>query len=147
MSLEGQLDPRHLPLTAPRRDSGRAVPADKVDLVPTLVEEFYSVARRDDLLGPVFERYVSDWPAHLERMVAFWSSAVFRTGSYSGRPFEVHRRIVELSPTHFERWLALWRETVRAHVPQPEAGQFEALAERMAVAMQDRLGRSDAIGA
>lgn len=127
-----------LPLTAPAA-AGAEASAREAELVSRLVHGFYGAARRDDVLGPVFERYVRDWPAHLERMERFWASAVFRAGTYSGRPLEAHRGIAELTPTHFERWLALWRRTVSQQVPEPEAARFIALAERMATAIRSRL--------
>src|SRR5262249_21275438 len=71
------------------------------DLIRDVVAEFYRRARRDGRLGPVFEAQVNEWDAHLARMNDFWSAALLRTGRYSGRPVETHRRIGGLSARHF----------------------------------------------
>ena len=40
----------------------------------TLVEAFYARVRADAELGPIFEDAIDDWPEHLEKLAAFWSS-------------------------------------------------------------------------
>lgn len=37
-----------------------------------LVETFYGKIRDDELLGPIFNQRIADWPAHLARMKGFW---------------------------------------------------------------------------
>ena len=44
------------------------------DSLRLLVADFYDRVRADPVLGPVFEGAVTDWPAHLDRLTAFWSS-------------------------------------------------------------------------
>ncbi len=51
----------------------RATGLDEAQLT-ALVHNFYAKVRSDPLLGPIFEPRITDWTAHLERMVAFWSS-------------------------------------------------------------------------
>jgi hemoglobin len=101
------------------------------DLVRDVVAEFYRRARRDGRLGPVFEAQVREWDAHLARMNDFWSAALLRTGRYSGRPVETHRRIGGLSARHFDRWIELFEETVRDLCPPPQAEAFLVRARRM----------------
>jgi hemoglobin len=40
--------------------------------------------RTDALLGPVFNRAIQDWDAHLDKLPAFWSSVTLMTGRYKG---------------------------------------------------------------
>jgi hemoglobin len=42
--------------------------------------DFYSRARFDPLIGPVFESKARDWEGHIARMCAFWSSVALMSG-------------------------------------------------------------------
>lgn len=101
-------------------------------MIRDLVERFYAEVRRDPLIGPVFASRVRDWPEHLDKLSAFWSSVVLMTGRYKGRPMPVHVAIPEISRAHFERWLALFRATAKAVCPPPAAAVFVDRAERIA---------------
>lgn len=100
-------------------------------LIHDVVVEFYRRARRDESLGPVFEAHIHEWEFHLTRMIDFWSSALLRTGRYSGRPVERHRLIQELSEGHFGRWIELFEATVRDLCPPRQADAFLVRAQRM----------------
>ncbi|MFG0242472.1 MAG: group III truncated hemoglobin [Phycisphaerales bacterium JB054] len=108
--------------------------------IAELVHRFYANVQADAVLGPVFDRNVADWDAHLANMCDFWSSAVYRTGRYAGRPLEAHRRIAELRAAHFPRWLRLWTQTVDEVVRSDASAQLKDLATRMASSMSSRLG-------
>lgn len=101
-------------------------------MIRQLVETFYAEVRQDPLLGPIFETRVHDWPEHLDKLSAFWSSVVLMTGRYKGRPMPVHMAIPEISRTHFERWLTLFRATALTVCPEPAAALFIDRAERIA---------------
>jgi hemoglobin len=75
-----------------------------------LVRQFYATARRDPLLGPVFEGAVSDWEPHLDRVAAFWTTAALGVPAYRGNPMAAHRKHA-LTPAMFDRWLLIWGET------------------------------------
>lgn len=101
-----------------------------------LVRGFYGTARRDPLLGPVFESTVEDWEGHFAKLVDFWSSVMLTTGRYKGTPMAAHAKHPSIAPEHFDRWLALWRETADA-VFEPElAARFCAKAERIAESLK-----------
>src|SRR3546814_7519892 len=53
-----------------------------------LVALFYARVRADEELGPIFNDAIDDWPEHLEKLVAFWSSVVLTSGRYKGRSEE-----------------------------------------------------------
>src|SRR5262249_8539712 len=88
----GPLAPRRYVLPVSERPALPDADAEGIteDLIRDVVVEFYRRARRDGLLGPVFEAHVREWDAHLGRMTDFWSAALLRTGRYTGRPVEAH---------------------------------------------------------
>jgi len=124
---------------SPTQHAGPGLQADLEAEIGRLVDLFYDRTRADPLLGPVFERHVADWDAHLGTMRDFWTSAVYRTGRYSGRPFEAHRPLSELTPEHFARWLELWEGAVRDVVRSPAAAPLLSLARRMALNISARM--------
>lgn len=130
--------PRRLPLT----DAvGTDAPGPMIDeaMIRALVDTFYGTIREDELLGPVFARHVADWSMHLPKMYAFWSAVVLRTGRYSGRPLEAHRRLPGLTQAHFDRWVALWTQSVASVVPMASRDAFVLPARRMAASMSSVL--------
>ncbi len=105
--------------------------------IVAIVRDFYRACRCDPLLGPVFMRHVHDWPAHLARIEAFWSSALLKSGTYSGRPIEIHEGL-DLTPAHFAQWMKLWNQAVRAHATPHDARISIEAAASMARAMIER---------
>ena len=102
-----------------------------------LVTRFYARVRADRDLGPIFEGAIDDWPAHLEKLAAFWSSVMLRTGRYRGNPMAAHlRHGARLSRPMFERWLALWSETAGEVMPPAGAAALRAKAARIAESLQ-----------
>lgn len=102
-------------------------------MIRAVVDEFYARARRDDVIGPVFNRVIPDaeWPAHLDKIADFWSSMLLGSGRYNGRPMPKHLAIPELSDAHFMRWLRLFRETVEEICPPDIAALFVERSERI----------------
>jgi hemoglobin len=97
----------------------------------TLVHRFYGKVRDDALLGPIFAERITDWPPHLDRMVAFWSSVALMTGRYHGRPVPAHTPL-PIDATHFDRWLALFRATAAEVCTPAGAAHVVERAERIA---------------
>ena len=96
-----------------------------------LVDAFYAKVRLDPLIGPVFNGAIDDWPEHLDKLQAFWSSVMLTSGRYKGRPLPAHvKHAGSISQASFDRWLALWRETTD-----------EMLDADSAAALQDKAGR------
>lgn len=101
--------------------------------IRSMVEAFYERVRRDPELGPIFAaRLDGQWPAHLDKMVSFWSSALLRTGRYAGNPRRTHAAIEGLGPQHFERWLGYFEATVQALFDPPVAEDLVRRAHAMA---------------
>ena len=102
-----------------------------------LIPRFYARVRADDLLGPLFDEAVADWPEHLERLVAFWSSVMLTAGRYKGNPMQAHmRHKPRITPEMFARWLALWAEVTDAEMPPAAAAALQAKAARIAESLQ-----------
>ena len=112
---------------------GRRVGGHRVAL---LVHSFYARVRADPLLGPVFNRAISDWDAHLDKLCAFWSSVTLMTGRYKGTPMKAHAELPEISSAHFERWLVLFQATAIKTCPPNPADVFVDRANRIADLLQ-----------
>ena len=102
-----------------------------------LVSRFYERVREDEMLGPVFNDAIKNWPEHLDRLAAFWSSMMLTTGRYKGNPLAAHlKHSTRISPELFQRWLALWAITT-AEVMKPDAAAaLQAKASRIAESFQ-----------
>ena len=101
------------------------------EVLRQLVHRFYGKVRDDRLLGPIFAARIIDWPPHLERMVAFWSSVALMTGRYHGRPVPAHTPL-PIAAAHFDRWLALFRATAEETCTPAGAAHVMERAERIA---------------
>jgi hemoglobin len=102
-----------------------------------LVDLFYARVRRDPVLGPLFDQAVDDWPDHLVKLRAFWSSVMLTTGRYKGSPMAAHlRHAAAIEPAMFDRWLELWRQTAREQLAGRDAEAVIARAERIAESLK-----------
>ncbi|WP_334163754.1 group III truncated hemoglobin [Phenylobacterium sp.] len=106
------------------------------EMIRELVHAFYAQVRRDPALGPIFNRVVEDWDAHLAKLCDFWSSVTLMTGRFKGAPMAVHARLPEIRPTHFARWLHLFRQTAQAVCPPEAAALFIAKADIIGESLQ-----------
>ena len=98
-----------------------------------LVHAFYARVREDAELGPIFNDAIADWPEHLARLTAFWSSVMLTSGRYKGQPVPAHmKHRSRITPALFDRWLALWGETARELMAPDAAAALEARAGRIA---------------
>tara|TARA_A100000171_G_scaffold52112_2_gene69086 strand:+ start:5642 stop:6076 length:435 start_codon:yes stop_codon:yes gene_type:complete len=129
-------NPTHLPLTASDPSEHSPVTTDEIRV---MVERFYEHARDDELLGPIFAQRVQDWDTHYDTMTRFWSSAVLRAGTYSGRPIEKHR-IEGLTTQHFVNWVERFTHVVEHEFGPERAEVFIELSKRMAASIAMRIG-------
>lgn len=104
-------------------------------MIHRLVHGFYDRVRADDVLGPVFAARIREWPPHLERMCAFWSSVALMTGVYSGRPMQAHQSL-PVDATHFDRWLAIFEAAAHDLCPEAAAEHFIERARRIAESLE-----------
>lgn len=75
------------------------------------VNEFYSEALHDDLLGPIFAHHITDWGPHLDNLYNFWDSTLFGTTPLAVNPSEKHTPL-SLGKTHYDRWLKIFNHTI-----------------------------------
>jgi hemoglobin len=104
--------------------------AEVEEAIRVCVREFYTKARQDPLLGPIFNSTVVDWDVHLCIIANFWSKALLQTDRYNGSPFVLHMNL-PIEPEHFDRWLALFEETVKTTLPADYAAKALAKARHM----------------
>jgi hemoglobin len=109
------------------------------DLYETLTA-FYEIIAVDPLLRRYFESV--DMALHMPRIVAFWSTLLFHTRSYSGNAFRPHLEMPGLSGEHFAFWVGSLERVVDARFSGPSASLMKELAHRIAYGMQLRLGIS-----
>lgn len=99
--------------------------------IARLVDTFYDRARADDLLGPVLDDAIHDWPEHLAIFRAFWERTLLGTGAPGrGHPFAAHAHL-PVEPEHFDRWLDLFRTAARETLTPDMADQAIRRAEHM----------------
>lgn len=105
-----------------------------------IVKVFYARVRQDDMLGPVFNDAIGDWPEHLEKLTAFWARTVFGLPGYEGSPPAAHALHRDrITPAHFERWLALWTDVTNEVAPPDLATVLQLRAQRMAQGLMGAL--------
>lgn len=104
-------------------------------MIQELVHRFYARIRADELLGPIFNARIQDWPPHLERMCQFWSSVVLSSGVYHGQPMRMHMPL-PVDARHFDHWLALFEQTARELFDERIAESFMERARRIALSLE-----------
>jgi hemoglobin len=110
------------------------------DDIKLLVDSFYDRAGRDELLGPVFNEVARvDWSHHLPTMYSFWSTMLFRSMTYKGRPWPKHAPL-PVRKEHFERWVGLFCETVDSLFNGEKASEAKSIALSIADTFQTRFG-------
>lgn len=121
-------------------DSARLGPGVAAGVTETLIHDqihaFYGKIRTDPALGPIFNRAITDWDHHLNKMCDFWSAVLLMTGRFKGAPMAVHAALPVIRPTHFARWLHLFRQTAEDVCPPDAAALFIAKSEIIAQAFQ-----------
>ncbi|MDG1711913.1 MAG: group III truncated hemoglobin [Flavobacteriaceae bacterium] len=75
-----------------------------------LMIQFYEKIRSDELLGPIFNTVIKNWPEHLEHLTDFWETQLFFVGMFKGNPLKKHVE-VDSQTNHFGVWLNYWFET------------------------------------
>ncbi|CAN5403070.1 truncated hemoglobin [soil metagenome] len=102
-----------------------------------LVDAFYVKVRADAELGPVFAGVIrGDWQPHLDKMYAFWSSVMLKSGRYKGNPVIKHAMIAAMKPEMFARWLTLFVETCDQQFDDAISAEFRVRAERIAESLK-----------
>lgn len=119
--------------------------------VALLVERFYARVRQDAELGSIFDDIAQvNWPEHLPRITAFWSTMLLNTGTYAGNPMRPHldlARRTPLRPAHFDRWLDLFSQTLTDLFSGPRTDEARQRAQGIATVIRGRLYNADLLAA
>lgn len=107
--------------------------------VQLLVNTLYSKIRKDELLGPIFNSYISEdeWPQHLIKLTDFCETNLFGVPKFKGSPTQKHLKEDEnleyrIDPLHFGKWLQLWVETINELFVGDRADKAIYMARKMA---------------
>jgi hemoglobin len=103
-----------------------------------LVDSFYSKARQDELLAPIFDRAISDWSHHLPTMYQFWERLLLGSTDYNGNPFSKHLNL-SLENFHFTRWLKIFNQTLDENFSGAKTEETKRLARNIAGSFQLRM--------
>ena len=104
---------------------------DKIgyDRVAAVIHDFYRRLRSDPQLGPVFTA-IGEREAHEHKVIGYWWLAM--GGRMSEPPvvdmIGAHAR-VGVTEAQLQRWLVLFGETLRDHLAEELAGQWEQMAQ------------------
>ena len=117
--------------------------------VAHLARSFYRRAAADDVLGPVFTAAGVDWPAHIAKLVDFWSWQLLGVRGYEGNPLRAHEPLQAAIPfgdEHYRRWLEIFEDTVDELFLGPTAEVAKTRARKMANALRRLLDGTSGAG-
>ena len=109
-----------------------------LDDIIIFVNGFYNKVQQDELIGPIFNGVITDWPPHLEKMYQFWNAALFGVPGFKGNPFAKHAPL-PIKAEHFNRWLILFNEIIDNSFEGEMATDTKKRAELMAAMFLGRL--------
>lgn len=95
-----------------------------------LLRHFYADVRQEEVIGPIFAAHIKDWPAHLENIADFWSGLIGGPAIYRGGMPMKHLSL-GLGEVHFEAWLGLWKRNCSTHLPESDAKDMTAIADKI----------------
>lgn len=107
--------------------------------IQVLVHSFYDKIKKDNLLGSIFNRYISQeqWPDHLKKLTDFWETNLLGKANFKGSPSYKHINVDKnmdhtMEQKHFGRWIQLWFETIDELFEGDLAIRAKESARRMA---------------
>jgi hemoglobin len=106
--------------------------------ISVLLRHFYADVRQHNLIGPVFNARIRDWPVHLAKIGQFWARVTGGPSSYMGQMPAKHLDL-GLAPEHFGAWLQLWDANCRCYLKPREAQEMSALAHEIGKRLQSIL--------
>lgn len=104
-----------------------------------LLRQFYADVRQHQVIGPIFEHQIENWPEHIETIADFWSQVTGGPAGYSGRVPERHFPL-GLREEHFQAWLDLWEFNCRRLLAPPEADELTNYARQIGRRLRHILG-------
>ncbi len=118
--------------------------------IEKLLQEFYTRAFADDLIGRFFTEVVPlNLETHIPRITDFWESIIFNTQGYRKNVMEVHQHIHHLSSIkkeHLDRWLKIFHATIEERFEGNRATLMKHRATSIATLMNIKLNHHDLDG-
>lgn len=113
---------------------------ENIDDIRVFVDAFYGKVKEDPLLAPVFDSKIAAeaWPAHLQRMYAFWNAILFAERGFDGNPMRKHLSL-PIDASHFSRWLTLFGQTIDALFAGEKAEEAKTRAASIAQIMNFKI--------
>jgi hemoglobin len=100
---------------------------------------FYSDVRQHQVIGPIFNAKIQNWPEHVWKIAEFWARATGGPSSYIGQ-MPLKHLTLGLEPKHFAAWLELWDWNCKRHLPPAEAAEMSALAHGIGQRLRQIVG-------
>ncbi|MAY84809.1 MAG: globin [Flavobacteriales bacterium] len=112
---------------------------NSLDDIRTLINEFYSKVKEDELLKDIFNERIGDlWPAHLDKMYRFWQTVLLDEHTYKGSPFLPHAKM-PVDIDHFDRWKQLFNQTIDENFQGSKAEEAKERARMMAAMFHHKI--------
>lgn len=108
--------------------------------VNLLVKTFYKQIRQHEVLAPFFEKAITDWEQHFDKLTDFWEASLFLKTKFYGNPLQAHIKVDQdnnhsITQEHFGLWLNLWISTIDALFEGDYAENAKSKARKMATFM------------
>jgi hemoglobin len=100
------------------------------ETLTVLLRHFYADVWQHELIGPIFNRQIKDWPSHLAKIGEFWARITGGPSNYLGQMPAKHFGL-GLEPRHFAVWLGLWECNCRCYLKSQEAQEMSQLAREI----------------
>jgi len=112
--------------------------------ISVLVTTFYSKIRKDEELGPIFNKQIHDWDSHLSRLTDFWETNLMAVRSFKGNPLLKHKIVdaknnYTIENYHFGIWLRYWITTINELFSGEKAEIAKNRARKMGTFMYFKL--------
>jgi hemoglobin len=101
-----------------------------------LLHSFYADVRQHEIIGPIFNRQIHDWPAHILKITEFWARATGGPSMYAGQ-MPLKHLALGLQADHFQHWLNLWDFNCRRHLKATEAEEMSRLAQGIGARLRE----------
>lgn len=107
--------------------------------IEKLLRHFYADVRQHQLLGPIFNSKVENWPEHIEKIAKFWSQVTGGPARYAGG-MPMRHIPLGLREEHFKAWLGLWETNCRQWLTPECASELIGQAHQIAIRLRQFCG-------
>lgn len=109
------------------------------EVIEKLLRHFYADVRQHELLGPIFNSKVENWPAHIEKIAKFWSQVTGGPARYPGG-MPIKHIPLGLREEHFAAWLGLWEINCKQWLKPECASELILQANQIAIRLRQFCG-------